>query len=265
VVRLPRISIVTPSYNQGDFIRRTADSILNQGYPDLEYIVMDGGSSDGTVEILKEYGSRITWFSEKDRGQAHAINKGLQMATGDVVAYVNSDDELEPGALWHVGRRFAARPEIMWATGKCRIIDRDGTETRKLITRYKNAWLAFNNYSVLLILNYISQPATFWRRQALDTVGYFDESLHYTLDYDYWLRLSQQYRLHVIHHYLARFRVHPSSKGGTAAPVQFDSELAVAKRYMRSGALIALHRLHAQLIVTAYARLLGHSRSTVSS
>jgi glycosyltransferase involved in cell wall biosynthesis len=265
VVRLPRITIVTPSFNQGDFIRRTADSILNQGYPDLEYIVMDGGSSDGTVEILKEYGSRITWLSEKDRGQAHAINKGLQMATGDVVAYVNSDDELEPGALWRVGRRFAARPDVHWLTGKCRIIDPHGTETRKLITRYKNTWLALNNYAVLLVLNYISQPATFWRRQALETVGYFDESLHYTMDYDYWLRLGQQYRLHVVRQYLARFRVHPSSKGGTAAPAQFDSELAVARRYMRSGALLTLHRLHAQLIVTAYARLLNPSQPTAGS
>ena len=263
---LPSISIITPSFNQGAFIERTIQSVLNQGYPDLQYIVMDGGSTDETVGILKAYGDRLTWVSEPDHGQGHAINKGLRRATGDIVAYLNSDDELEPGALRRIGAYFKSHRDAEWVTGKCRIIDPQGRETRRSITAYKNAWMRTKSYQVLLVLNYISQPATFWRRSMLESIGYFDESLHYTLDYDYWLRIGGRHRLHVLDGYIARFRVHPDSKGGTSAQKQFDSELAVAKHYTQSGAMLHLHRLHAQLILAIYRRLAGAaSRSQVAA
>jgi glycosyltransferase involved in cell wall biosynthesis len=257
---LPRITIVTPSYNQAPFIRQTVESVLSQDYPNLEYIVMDGGSTDGTVEILKEYGERLAWSSERDHGQAHAINKGLRLATGEVVAYLNSDDLLEPGALHRVGRYFAQHPDAAWVTGKCHIIDPQGHETRKAITLYKNLWLYCRTYSLLLVLNYISQPATFWRSDLLRTLGYFDESLHYTMDYDYWLRAGRTFKLHFLPRYIASFRVHASSKGSSSAHAQFDSELAVAKRYMRSRVLTRLHKLHAQLILAVYKHVLGRAQ-----
>ena len=257
---LPKITVITPSYNQSEFIERTITSVLGQGYPHLEYMVMDGGSTDGTVEILRRYAGRLAWSSEKDRGQAHAINKGLEKATGEIVCYLNSDDTLEEGALHRVGSYFPAHPDAQFVTGKCRIVDVHGVETRKAITLYKNLWLRMKSYKLLLVLNYISQPATFWRRDVLTSVGHFDESLHYTMDYDYWLRVGRVCTLHVIDHYLAAFRVHPDSKGGSAAQAQFDSEVAVAMRYVRSGMLIGLHRLHARLILAVYRQWLGHAQ-----
>src|SRR5579862_9846502 len=125
---LPRITIITPSYNQADYIEQTIVSVLKQEYPNLEYIVMDGGSNDGTLDILKSYSDRLTWFSEKDHGQTHAINKGMRMASGVIVGFLNSDDILLPGALQHIGSFFVDHPEPKFVTGKCRVIDKNGVE-----------------------------------------------------------------------------------------------------------------------------------------
>ncbi len=119
----PKISIITPSWNQGPFIERTIRSVLEQGYPNLEYIVMDGGSTDGTIDILRKYEGRLTWVSDKDKGQADAINKGITRSTGDIIAYLNSDDIYETGALRKAADHFSAHPDDRWLTGQCRIID----------------------------------------------------------------------------------------------------------------------------------------------
>jgi len=231
---LPRITIITPSYNQGNFIRQTIDSILSQGYPNLEYIVMDGGSTDQTMDIVRSYGDRLTWFSERDRGQSDAINKGLRLATGDVVAFLNSDDVYEPGALRKVGEYFQAHPDAFWLTGKCRVVDQNGREINKLITAYKNFWLMWKSYAVLTVLDYVSQPATFWRKEVIQKVGYFDESLRYAMDYDYSLRVGKHYRLNFLSEYLASFRIHPSSKAGSSANAQFDADFAIAQKHVNS-------------------------------
>ena len=121
--KIMKISIITPSYNQAQFIERTILSVLNQDYKDIEYIIMDGGSTDGTVEILKKYSDHIIWKSEKDNGQSDAINKGLKMATGDIVAYLNSDDTYQPGAFKEVATFFEKNPDKKWVYGKCLIIN----------------------------------------------------------------------------------------------------------------------------------------------
>ena len=252
---LPKITVITPSLNQGEFIGQTIESVLNQGYPNLEYIVMDGGSTDGTLDVLRSYGDWITWVSEKDRGQSHAINKGLQMATGDVIAYLNSDDLYESGALWKVGEFFASHPEAAWLTGRCRTIDQEGREMRKAITAYKNFWLRLKSYKVLLVLDYISQPASFWRKQVIEKVGNFNESLRYAMDYEYSLRVGRHFKLWVINEYLAAYRVHPTSKAGSSAHAQFVADLEIAKRYTTSVILISLHALHNSIIIAAYRRL----------
>lgn len=249
---LPRISIITPSLNQGEFIEQTILSVLNQGYPDLEYIIIDGGSSDGTLDILRKYEHQLSWISEPDRGQSHAINKGLRIVTGEVVAYLNSDDLYQPGALLRVGEFFVRHPKAEWVTGKCHIINVDNVEIRKSITCYKNIWLKLKSYRVLLVTDYISQPATFWRRCILDEVGYFDESLFYTLDYDYSLRVGQYINLWVINSYLASFRIHSSSKTTFSAVNQFNSDLEVAKRYTSSILIRYLHTIHNLLILKVY-------------
>jgi glycosyltransferase involved in cell wall biosynthesis len=251
---LPSISIITPSYNQGRFIGRTIDSIRNQNYPGLEYIVMDGGSTDETLEILRKNEPWLTWISEKDRGQSHAINKGLRMTSGEVVGFLNSDDTYEPGALMAVGGFFSRNPDAVWVTGRCRNIDCEGKEIRRMITCYKNFWLRINSKSVLKILNFISQPATFWRRKVMESVGYMDEDLHYAMEYDYWLRISRLYALRIINKYLACFRIHPQSKAGSNANAQFDSMTAIARRYVDSGWILALHNLHRILTIGIYRR-----------
>lgn len=255
VKNLPRISVITPSYNQGDYIEQTIQSVLGQGYPDLEYLVMDGGSTDQTVEILKKYGDQFAWTSEKDRGQSHAINKGLQIATGAVISFLNSDDVYEPGALLKVGKFFADHRDACWLTGKCRTVDPDGREIRRAITLYKNFWLLFKSYKALQVIDYVSQPATFWRKCVIDIIGFFDEKLRYAMDYDYSLRVGRHFRLWVLPEYLAAYRIHSNSKAGSSANAQFDTDLEIARQHVSSRLLVSLHALHNAIIVAAYRRL----------
>jgi glycosyltransferase involved in cell wall biosynthesis len=257
---LPRLTVITPSYNQGEYIEETIRSVVEQGYPDLEYIVVDGGSTDATLSVLERYGNRLRWISEPDRGQSDAINKGLRISSGEIVAFLNSDDVYEPGALLKVGSFFEAHPDADWLTGRCRTIDQDGREIRRGVTRYKNFWLRLNSYRVLLVLNYISQPSTFWRRSVVDTVGPFDESLRYAMDYDYHLRVGRRFRLFVVDDYLAAFRVHSRSKAGSSASAQFVSDLEIARRHTGSRILLWLHAAHNALAVSVYRILLRAKR-----
>jgi glycosyltransferase involved in cell wall biosynthesis len=252
--RLPTLSIITPSFNQACFIQHTIESVLGQNYPGLEYIIIDGGSTDGTLEILKKYQDHVRWTSEKDHGQSEAINKGFQQARGEILAYLNSDDCYEPGALIRVGNFFMDHPQTHWLTGKCRIIDEQGREIRRAITAYKNLWLRLHTPSLLLVLDYISQPATFWRRDVVERVGLFDVNEHYSMDYDYSLRVLQHYRLWVMDHTLAAFRVHPGSKSGQIRR-HFATDLEVARRYSQSALIRNLHAAHNALIVAIYEHL----------
>ncbi len=203
--KLPTISIITPSYNQGKFLERTIQSVLSQGYPNLEYIVMDGGSSDETIAILQKYSDRILWESKPDRGQAHAINKGLKKSKGEIVAYLNSDDTYQPGTLLRVGELFANHPNISFLYGHGRLIDAQDKE----IGFYNNL---FEDHSRLAASCGISQPTAFWRRELLKSVGYFDESYSYTMDYEYWIRVSKKYTLYCEPLIVANTRIHPDAK-----------------------------------------------------
>lgn len=240
---LPKISIITPTLNQGAFVERTLKSVLDQNYPNLEYIVMDGGSRDGTIDILKKYESRLKWVSEKDEGQSDAINKGISRSTGDIVAYLNSDDLYEPGALIRVGEYFASHPEAMWLTGKCRVIDEHDREIRVAITAYKNFLLSRYSYGMLLVTNPISQPATFWRRAVVEELGLFDAQEHLVMDYEYWLRIGKKYPPAILDNYLASFRVYAASKTSSSFLTTFRREMEIAQRYSDSTALNALHYL----------------------
>ena len=249
-----KISIITVCFNSVKNIEDTIKSILSQDYKDIEHIIVDGGSTDGTLDILKKYDKYLQWSSQKDQGQSDAINKGFKQASGEILAFINSDDCYERGALLKVGHYFSENPDAHWVTGKCRIIDDQGTETRKFITLYKNFWLWFKSYSVLLVLDYISQPATFWRRSVIEKVGLFDVYEHLSMDYDFSLRVGRYFRLHVIDSYLAAFRIHPSSKSRLVRD-HFISDLAISKRYNHSRFLQVLHRIHNQLIIVAYEQI----------
>ncbi len=250
-----KISIITPSYNQAGFIERTIDSVQSQrGEFELEHIVVDGGSDDGTREILRRYGAAVRWISEPDEGQADALNKGLAMATGDVIGWVNSDDLYEPGALSAVAEVFAAEPQTQWLYGKVRIVDAEDREIRRWITRYKNLRMRRYSYSKLLAENWISQMGVFWRRSAGQQVGPFRKDLHYCMDYDYWLRLGARWCGRFVDRYLAAFRWYPQSKSGAGFGRQFSEELTVARELAAGGHRWALlrHRLNYFKIVGAY-------------
>lgn len=218
---LPLVSIITPSYNQGQFLGATLCSVLEQDYPRLEYIVIDGGSTDNSPQTLARYANRLAyWESQPDRGQAHAINKGLQRAQGDFLGWLNSDDVLLPGVVSRAVQVFAQYPQVDVVYGHLERIDAGG---RLLPTpRLPKDRVDFD-LSQVLGECVVNQPGSFWRRSVMEQVGLLDEDLHYSLDYEYWIRLAlagAQF-LH-LPEAVARFRLSSGSKtvGQTAVMAQ---------------------------------------------
>lgn len=227
-----KISIITTNYNTKRYLEETIKSVLNQkGNFDLEYIITDGASTDGSLEIIKKYKDRIRYISEKDKGQSDGINKGLRMATGDIVAFLNADDIYTEGTLNKVVEYFKDNPDCMWLTGYCKIIDENGKEIRKYVTEYKNSKLRRFSFNQLLIEDSISQPATFWRKELLDEFGYLDESLHFAMDQEYWARIASKYKLHLISEYLAKFRFTSETKTGSSIDKTLKESELIAKKY----------------------------------
>ena len=250
--QLPKITVITPSYNQGHFITETIESVLNQNYPNLEYIVMDGGSTDDTVKILKSYGTQFTWVSKKDKGQTDAINQGLKKATGDILCFINSDDVFLPNTLNTVAEYFSNHSDAMWLTGDYFIIDEKGNKIQSFVAEYKK-WLRKDpTRTRLSIANYIIQPSTFWRRDLLNKVGMFNEDLHFCMDFDYWMRAMEQFPLHVTDSHFSLFRIHGQSKGGALYEKQFAEEHELVLKYVKSPFIRFVHKIHATLIVWAY-------------
>ncbi len=190
ILELPRISIITPSYNQGNFIEETIQSVLSQNYPNLEYIIIDGGSTDNTVEIIKKYESKITyWVSERDLGQTHAINKGLARATGDIIAYLNSDDYYLPDTLFKVANYFRQHPETDLLHGRCRYVNEQNEKIGEQFGSITQFEEIVDLWGVWWRKQQFVQPEVFWSRRISDRIGAFNESLYYVMDYEYWCRI----------------------------------------------------------------------------
>jgi glycosyltransferase involved in cell wall biosynthesis len=203
----PLVTIVTPSYNQGRFIRATIESVLSQGYPDIEYIIMDGGSTDETASVVKDYASRLTFISESDRGQSHAINKGFQVARGSILAWLNSDDLYLPGSVRTAVEAFGRNPLAGAIYGEGYLIDHGGhVSSRFPCTQPFDLW------KLTHLSDYILQQTVYFRKDVLDDVGYLDEDLHYTMDWDVLIRIGLKYPLEYVPEYMGCLREYPEAK-----------------------------------------------------
>ena len=220
---VPLVSIVTPSLNQGRFIRDTIESVLSQDYPKLDYIVMDGGSTDDTLDILRRYGDRLTWKSAPDRGQAEAVNSGFRLAKGEILGWLNSDDTYHPGAVKAAVGHLAANRDTAMVYGDACYIDEKNTITGT----YPTEDFSLSRLAGACI---ICQPAAFIRRAALHAVGMLDPGLRYCMDYDLWIRLGRRFRIDRIQRFLANSRRYPETKSWSDRDQLFEEIYTVAER-----------------------------------
>ena len=211
---LPLISLVTPSFNQAQFLEQTLLSVLNQDYPRLEYIVIDGQSVDGSADIIRRYNSQLKyWVSEPDHGQAAAINEGFSHSSGEILGWLNSDDVLAPDALDLVGRIFARYPQIAWLTGLGTIIDASNRRIRTSSRTGKFPFFAKRGWYHGRLLGFIRQESTFWRRGLwLQAGGHVNEELKYGIDFDLWQRFAAHADLVTVHAHIAGYRRHSEQK-----------------------------------------------------
>jgi len=239
---LTRVSIVTTCLNAASTIRRTIESILSQqGDFTIEYIITDAGSTDGTRDIIAEFGEQIRLIDAQKLNQSQGINLGLKEAGGDILAYLNADDLYAPGAIQKVVDSFKKYPLSQWLVGHCRIIDEHDTEMQSWISSYKNFLLRHYSYFLLLSENFICQPAVFFRRSLLESHGYFSERENLVMDYEYWLRIGKGNTPVVLGEQLAAFRRMASTKSNRAFTRQFKDDLRVGCHYaVRSGKVLAI-------------------------
>ncbi len=224
---LPKISIITPSYNQGEFLEDTIKSIIEQNYPNLEYIIIDGGSTDKSVKIIKKYESHLTyWVSEKDNGQTAAINKGFKIATGDIIAWLNSDDFYYPGALNLIAEMYSSDPKAGLYIGNGAVADKKGNRIR----RYSHN-IIFDYDTLLKGSNYILQPSTFINAKAINEVGYLDESLHYAMDLEYWFRVASKFGVLTVNEELSAYRWYDEIKTKTGGLKRWVEQWGIINKY----------------------------------
>lgn len=225
----PKISVVTPSYNQGEFLEKTIRSVIEQNYPNLEYIIIDGGSTDGSVDIIRKYSDRLTyWVSEKDMGQTHAINKGFRRVTGDIVAYLNSDDMYCPGVLETVAKTFIAYDNIDFVFGNKFAVD----ENENILRDERHTRFSFTALIVLGMV--VSQPACFWKRSLFEKYGYLNESMRFCMDYEFFCRIGQHIKAKHIRQYLAKFRWHSGSKSISIQDIRIQEHTGIKAQYLEA-------------------------------
>jgi glycosyltransferase involved in cell wall biosynthesis len=230
-MQLPKISIVTPSYNQGKYLEQTIQSVLSQGYPNLEYIVIDGGSNDNSTAIIKQYEKQLSyWVSEKDKGQYHAIQKGFEMSSGEIMAYINSDDVLTAGALFTVAQIFSDYSKVQWLSGLPNHIDEMG---RIIDVKPLPKW---NRYKYLNgDFKYIQQEGTFWRRNLWQKAGgYISTNYKLASDLELWSRFFSYAHLYFISGLTGSFRMRSSNQRTLELFEEYNKEAEIILSSMQA-------------------------------
>jgi glycosyltransferase involved in cell wall biosynthesis len=227
----PKISIVTPSLNQGQFLEKTILSVLNQNYPNLEYIIIDGGSTDGSMDIIKKYEKYIDyWVSEPDKGMYDAINKGIRLMNGDIWACLNSDDQYYLDTLEKIVFYFSKSPDVDIIFGNLDFVNDNGEFIyRKFFPKFNLNRIMRMNY-----LGVIPQPAVFLRRSVIENVGYFDPNYNYASDMDYFIRAGKNCKIQHINLALTRFRLHSNALSVKMVIKQLEESESISKKYYRN-------------------------------
>jgi len=227
-MKKPLVSIIVPSMNQGEFLEECLSSILDQDYPNIEVILIDGGSTDNTLDVIHLYSDRLSyWVSEPDRGQSHAINKGFKVACGDIVAWLNSDDVYFPRAVSKAVQQFQANPNLALFYGHCVYINEHGD-----FLRYFSEVEPWNKNRLLNFSDYIMQPTTFFSRAKLFHVGLLDETLHYGMDWDLWCKLALSGEVHYEQSIIAANREYGTTKTNSGSWRRLRELLKIQKRHM---------------------------------
>jgi glycosyltransferase involved in cell wall biosynthesis len=247
-MKLPKISIVIPSYNSVLYIEGTLKSIASQKYPNLEVIIQDGGSTDGTLDLIEKFANKyskiINYESKKDNGQVDAINKGLKKATGDILTYINSDDIYKKDALLTVGKYFSNKPKTLWLAGRGEIMDRKGNIRWNSSTSYKNYLLNKNKYCHLLMVNYLMQPSVFLSKEAYKKYGPFTGTKKFVMEYDLWLKIGKDSMPRVINKTLSVFRLSGKNISSLAFKNTLKEDFKIVKNYTNDPIVLTLHELH---------------------
>ncbi len=222
----PRITVVTPSFNQAQFLEQTILSVLGQCYPNLEYFVMDGGSGDGSADIIRRYESRLAgWVSERDGGQASAINAGFAQASGDILCWLNSDDYFLPGTLHRIAAHFAGRvkePGLVY--GGCLCFQEGGRWAKVARPRAHDS-------ATLAVLDYLVQPSTFWTRALWEKTGTLDATLSFTFDWEWFIRAAQHAPFDLSGEIFSAYRHHEAHKTGSGGTKRREEIVSIAQRH----------------------------------
>jgi glycosyltransferase involved in cell wall biosynthesis len=224
--RLPRLAIVTPSYNTGRYIGAAVDSVLEQQDADFNYIVMDGGSTDNTVDVLERFGKRLRWISQKDNGQSDAINRGFGQTEGEILGWLNSDDTYAPRAFRAVAEFFAAHPDVDLVYGDATYTDTRGQHIADCVHVEP-----YSRHRLFCYSDFLVQPATFFRRRAFEAVGGVDASIHWAMDYDLWLRIvANGSKVAYLPRILANFRWLAENKTATGGWGRLNEIVGILRR-----------------------------------
>jgi len=229
---MTKVSIITTCFNAAATIRETIESIrANRGDNEIEHIITDAGSTDGTLDIVRSYGDEVKLFITPGLNQSAGINYGLKQATGEILAFLNADDLYYPDTIKKIVAAFDTQPDCTWLIGQCPIIDEHGVEQTSWISHYKNFWLRHYSYFWLLVENFICQPAVFFRRSIVEQYGYFSDTEHYCMDYDFWLRIGKTERPIIMNENLAQFRRMANTKSNSGYEKQFIDDYRLGMHY----------------------------------